>query len=190
MRAELARGGAGANFTRRTRAAFSLIEVVLALGIAGFSLVGILGLMPVAVESGRLGMMETRACHLAETTFATLRGQPFTAARCFGSDPLDLSQLTNNSNDKRIFYVAYDPAPDNSGNVAAAPRITPASTSAPADAVYTISLEFDNQPVIYGTERLSAGKANRVIARVSSGAQARGTAASGSIAFSSVIAQN
>jgi uncharacterized protein (TIGR02598 family) len=68
---------------------FSLVEVVLALGVIGFSLLAIIGLLPIGLQSGRASIQETRANHLAEQIFSTLRSQPFIAA--------DLSQLGNNS---------------------------------------------------------------------------------------------
>src|SRR5947208_3245796 len=65
---------------RRSTAAFSLVEVVIALGVIGFALLAIIGLFPSALQSGRASIQETRANHLAEQVFSTLRSQPFTAA--------------------------------------------------------------------------------------------------------------
>ena len=44
---------------------FSLIEVVLALGIISFAIVGIIGLMPVAMKSAGDSMRETDATFIA-----------------------------------------------------------------------------------------------------------------------------
>jgi uncharacterized protein (TIGR02598 family) len=57
--------------------AFTLIEVTLALGIVAFALVGILGVMPLALSSERQGVDEGRAAAVATTLFATFRQQPF-----------------------------------------------------------------------------------------------------------------
>jgi uncharacterized protein (TIGR02598 family) len=73
----------------RCNRGFSLVEVVLALEVIGFSLLAIIGLLPIGLQSGRASIQETRANHLAEQIFSTLRSQPFTAA--------DLSQLGGNS---------------------------------------------------------------------------------------------
>ena len=52
---------------------FSLIEIVLALGIIAFALVGIMGLFPVALKSAQESQRETRATHIAQQIFSDLR---------------------------------------------------------------------------------------------------------------------
>lgn len=52
--------------------AFSLIEVVLALGIISFALVGIMGLFPVAMKSAQESQRETRATFIAQQVFGDL----------------------------------------------------------------------------------------------------------------------
>lgn len=64
---------------KRQRGAFSLVEVVLALGVVGFALLAIIGLLPIALQSDRGSIQETRANHLADAVFAVIRSQPFTA---------------------------------------------------------------------------------------------------------------
>lgn len=69
--------------TRRPRVAaggFSLVEVTLALGVVGFALVAIVGILPVAFTTGRTSIAQTRATALADTVFAGLRAEPFAAA--------------------------------------------------------------------------------------------------------------
>ncbi len=64
--------------TRRpAQAGFSLVEVTLAVGIMAFSLVGILGVLPLALDSGRQGFNQARASAVANTLFTSLRSQPF-----------------------------------------------------------------------------------------------------------------
>lgn len=74
---------------------FSLVEVVLALGVISFALVAIIGLLPIGLASGRGTIQETRANHLAEEIFSTLRSQPFTnvslASFSSNSGPINLS---------------------------------------------------------------------------------------------------
>jgi uncharacterized protein (TIGR02598 family) len=55
------------------KSAFSLIEVVLALGIISFAIVGIIGMMPVAVKSAGDSMRETDATLIARRVFAELK---------------------------------------------------------------------------------------------------------------------
>lgn len=52
--------------------AFSLVEITLALGIISFSLVGILGLFPVAMKSAAESQRQTRAALVAQSVFADL----------------------------------------------------------------------------------------------------------------------
>lgn len=53
--------------------AFTLIEIVLALGILTFALVGILGLFPIALASARDSKSETMAILIAQSIAADLR---------------------------------------------------------------------------------------------------------------------
>ncbi len=62
------------------RRAFSLVEVTLALGIVTFGLVGIVGVLPTALASGRQSFDQNRAAAIANTVFASLRSQPFSRA--------------------------------------------------------------------------------------------------------------
>lgn len=74
---------------KRSSAGFSMVEVVLTLGVIGFALLAIIGLLPIGLQSGRASIQETRANHLAEKIFSTLRSQPF--------NTVSLSQLSNNT---------------------------------------------------------------------------------------------
>jgi type II secretory pathway pseudopilin PulG len=62
-------------------AAFSLIEVALALGVAAFSLVAILGLFPMAVQTAQEARRETRATMIAQSVFAEIKSGDLTKAR-------------------------------------------------------------------------------------------------------------
>src|SRR5437773_7022024 len=92
--------------------AFSLVEVVLALGVISFALVAIIGLLPIGLASGRGTIQETRANHLAEEIFATFRSQPFTsvavASLNSSSGPIDLSvENTASSASGVILHANY-----------------------------------------------------------------------------------
>jgi uncharacterized protein (TIGR02598 family) len=60
--------------------AFSLIEVVLALGVISFAIVGIMGLFPVALRAGLESQRETRATHIARTIFSEIQASSPTNA--------------------------------------------------------------------------------------------------------------
>ena len=53
--------------------AFALIEVSLALGITGFALVAILGLLPVGLDSNRNSAAQTAAANIATQIEGDLR---------------------------------------------------------------------------------------------------------------------
>lgn len=57
---------------RRKRSAFSLVEVTIALGIAGFCLLAILGLLQTGLASERSTVERTSAVGIASAIFANL----------------------------------------------------------------------------------------------------------------------
>jgi uncharacterized protein (TIGR02598 family) len=57
---------------RLNASAFSLIEIVLALAVISFALVGIMGLFPAAMKSAKESQEETRATHIAQQIFDDL----------------------------------------------------------------------------------------------------------------------
>ena len=59
-------------------AAFSLIEVTLALGIAAFCLIAVFGLMPVGVQTNRNATSQTAATNIMAAVIADLRATPRT----------------------------------------------------------------------------------------------------------------
>jgi uncharacterized protein (TIGR02598 family) len=61
-------------------AAFSLVEVTLALGIAAFCLIAVFGLMPVGVQTNRNATSQTAATNILSNVIADLRATPKTSA--------------------------------------------------------------------------------------------------------------
>jgi uncharacterized protein (TIGR02598 family) len=59
-----------------TIAAFSLVEVTLALGIAAFCLMAVFGLMPVGVQTNRSATSQTAATNIMAAVVADLRATP------------------------------------------------------------------------------------------------------------------
>ena len=57
-------------------AAFSLVEVALALGVAGFCLVAVVGLLPVGLNSTRVAFAQTAATDIITHVLADLRATP------------------------------------------------------------------------------------------------------------------
>ena len=60
-------------------AAFSLVEIVLAMGVAAFCLIAIVGLMPVGVQINRNATSQTAATNLMAAVVADLRTTPAAA---------------------------------------------------------------------------------------------------------------
>ena len=65
----------------RKYAAFSLVEVTLALGVAAFCLIAVFGLMPVGVQTNRNATSQTAAASVMAAVVADLRATP----RCTGT---------------------------------------------------------------------------------------------------------
>jgi uncharacterized protein (TIGR02598 family) len=61
----------------RAVAGFSLVEVVLAVGIAGFVLVSIIGLLSVSLKSARESSTDTLVVGMASRTLSELRAKSF-----------------------------------------------------------------------------------------------------------------
>lgn len=60
-------------------AAFSLVEVTLALGIAAFCLIAVFGLIPVGVQTNRNATSQTAANNIIAAVVADLRATPKTS---------------------------------------------------------------------------------------------------------------
>ena len=60
------------NFT----AAFSLVELTLALGVAGFCLIAVFALMPVGVQTNRNATSQTAAANILSSVVSDIRASP------------------------------------------------------------------------------------------------------------------
>lgn len=139
--------------------AFSLVEVVLALGVISFAVVAILGVFPLGLNTSHSAQDETRAPQIAQTIFATLASQTFNAVSiklydnvggASGSVDMDLAQengidanlnglSANNSGDVFILTGGNPPK----FLTAHAPPSLPATDTT---SVYAISVLFNNSP--------------------------------------------
>ena len=57
----------------RNRAGFSLVEVTLAIGVVAFALIAILGLIPVAQDSARQAVNDTKTSLIGQDVFVRVR---------------------------------------------------------------------------------------------------------------------
>jgi type II secretory pathway pseudopilin PulG len=60
---------------KRSRRAFSLVEVVLALGVISFAIVAILGVLPIALQTGHSAQDDTRARQIAQDILGCVASQ-------------------------------------------------------------------------------------------------------------------
>jgi uncharacterized protein (TIGR02598 family) len=63
----------GCRIFRRSDPGFSLVEVVIALGIVSFAVLAIVGMLPMALKSAQESMRETDATLIAQRIFSELR---------------------------------------------------------------------------------------------------------------------
>jgi uncharacterized protein (TIGR02598 family) len=59
-------------------AAFSLVEVTLALGVAGFCLIAVFGLLPIGVQTNQRSLSQTAATAILSSVVADMRATPKT----------------------------------------------------------------------------------------------------------------
>ncbi len=95
------------NLVNPVRTAFSLIEIVLALGIISFALVGIMGLLPVAMKSAQESQRETRAAQIAQQIFSDLHAMSPTNTFVAINTNILTSQLSVNLANASSNVISY-----------------------------------------------------------------------------------
>jgi type II secretory pathway pseudopilin PulG len=78
----------------RNANAFSLVEVVLAVGLFAFVVVGLIGLISVGLRVNRESIDEMEAAHLAESLLAIRRVAPAVVTTDFPLPPFDAASST------------------------------------------------------------------------------------------------
>lgn len=89
---------------------FSLVEIVLALGVIAFALVAIMGMFPVAMRAARDSQSETRATHIAQQIFNDLQSTDATNTFiAIGTNILNAGdRLAVNLTNSGSYSVSYD----------------------------------------------------------------------------------
>jgi type II secretory pathway pseudopilin PulG len=128
---------------RRLRDAFSLVEVVLALGVIAIAITAILGVLPVALSTGHSAQNDTRAAQIAEDMISAMASQ---APTNFTNVTLPVPPTVNLMNASGYTFSA-----DNDGNLAAYSPLLP----------YTILLLINPNPAGF-----DSGYASQVTVRV------------------------
>ncbi|HSI82913.1 MAG: hypothetical protein ACAI35_11825 [Candidatus Methylacidiphilales bacterium] len=78
-----------------TTVAFSLVEVVLALGIISFSLIAIMGVLAVGLQTSRESSDQIQAANITSLLMATARAMPTNLPSGFALPSLSQSAVTN-----------------------------------------------------------------------------------------------
>lgn len=139
---------------------FTLVEVALSLGLVGFALIAILGLIPVGQSVARASINETRAMQLAQQVFDTIRSQPF--------EQVSLDRLSNPSAAGNTFdLTSRNDAPlspaivyaDNNGKI---------TSSRNDNTAFAAAITFNNAP-----KGVPVAAASQVTARIMWGAVAQ-----------------
>ena len=68
----------------RSTAAFSLVELTLAIGIAAFCLIAVFGLMPVGVQTNRNATSQTAATNIIASVIADMRATTSSTSPQYG----------------------------------------------------------------------------------------------------------
>ncbi len=121
--------------TRRFRErGFTLVEIALALGIAAFALVGIIGMVPVALDNARESRQQTHAAFIARTIFGNLFS---------GADGKAMVQVSESGSDSDFELVALEPELARSFTLAfdeAGRLVDPEGAGTPREALFTAQL--------------------------------------------------
>ena len=102
---------------QRGKRGFSLVEVVIALGVITVGFVAVLAVFPTALQTGHSAQDETRAAHMAQSVFGTLVASapshftnaqlPLYASPSPGPAPLSIN-LTSNSGTTPVLTLYAD----------------------------------------------------------------------------------
>jgi uncharacterized protein (TIGR02598 family) len=116
--------------------AFSLVEVTLAIGVAAFCLIAVMGLLPVATQTSRKASQQTTANAILSAVIADLRTVPKGAGN---SSKQFKTNFPNNANSPNYLYFSND------GSTASKPD-HPAS-----DTVFYVTSSYINAPAGSGS---------------------------------------
>jgi uncharacterized protein (TIGR02598 family) len=138
--------------------AFSLVEVVVAMGLISFAMIAILAFFPTGLASNRSSVQETRAAQIARAVAETIDSQcsTFSNVKCYGLT-LDLTSLStmSTSSAAQKLYASYP---------SKAAGDQPSISIDPTNSVYSIELRFDKNPAAGAA--LGPGKASFIEIRV------------------------
>jgi hypothetical protein len=158
--------------------AFSLVEVTLALGVAAFCLIAVLGLLPTSLKTQQASIQQTTANQIISTVFSFLRADvrlpPGQENKVCGDDgTCDWGNLSNHWRDRALPDTLYfdkeakqiglggDPPPGAVYRATITYRLPPTETTALADIRVTWPARVNPDPPENG---VPAGLVRSVIA--------------------------
>ncbi len=105
--------------------AFSLVEVTLALGVAGFCLIAVFGLLPVGLRSNQASSEQTAAASNASTLIADLRVTQKTDPPTERSSPVFLVPIPAIGADTHTIFLKEDGTASGTVDTDADPALNP-----------------------------------------------------------------
>ncbi len=145
----------------RETAAFSLVEVTLALGVAAFCLIAVLGLLPTSLKTQQASIQQTTANQIISTIFADLRADirlppGLDSKVCGDTPPCAWGDLHGHWHDVATPFTLYftneakqtgalngDPPPDAVFRATIIYRFPPSETTTLADITVTWPAQVD-----------------------------------------------
>ncbi|MBI5687074.1 MAG: hypothetical protein HZC54_18545 [Verrucomicrobia bacterium] len=131
---------------------FSLVEVMLAIGIVAFAVVGVLTAFPVGIEAARDARDENTAALIADDIFTRLRSQPFGGPVVWPEVPMKRqaagfkADYTGRTPIASMFYYARDGRPANANTTADGRPPTATSTYKSDEGYFGIRIYVNNDP--------------------------------------------
>lgn len=119
--------------------AFSLVEVIIALGVFVFSITVLLGMLPVGLKSVRSVQNEGNAVHIASSIFGLWQVAPSNAALTVPGAFTNLGTV-GSSGTGTYYFDEYGSRVSSSNTASVAMDYSAASTGTPA--TWRVSLEF------------------------------------------------
>ncbi len=125
------------------RKAFSLIEVVIALGIFAFCIVGIVGLLPIAANSVKSVSLESTANNIAESIAGFWQVAPLLST---SSANFTMGDFTIGNDTQTINYTISGTEASSASDAALRLNYAANSLGAPNPNTFTVNLTFTWPP--------------------------------------------
>jgi uncharacterized protein (TIGR02598 family) len=136
--------------------AFSLIEIVIALGILSVSITALIGALSIGMTTNRESIEELEATHMIQSFIAERRSEPLLDTTNFLLPPLNQATTCNSTNPIMLDNMGRVLAPGTPAKFGMVFRITP-NTSTNGTTIFTNSV--DVYCAVYWPGKLSATKA-------------------------------